>query len=359
MKKTFLSHTEAAVRNKNMLLHYIKKNNEVSRTDIWEAFNISRGVVTEIIKQLNDNALIKEKGVGKSTGGRKPVFLVFDGERELFFSFSWYSQTLYLMNLNGKILDEERIDFPPAFSPEIFSQKIISCAENIMSKRPSDEKEILGLVFDLPGILDTRKVSVIYSIELGWQDVNLENLFLPFFKNIYLESVSNILALGELSNYEKQKNTHLQLVILDEHGIGVSTVIHGKLQHGAEYMHGELGHIKLPSDVLCSCGQKGCLEAIVSKIIRDNDGEISDEALDYLAIGVSTAVNICDTNILLVGSYVDKFTEEQKEYLCDAIRSRVTSSDMRRFDITFSYDRQNMAKCGLCEYMFERTFPLD
>src|SRR6185436_4568433 len=49
-------------------------------------------------------------------------------------------------------------------------------------------------------------------------------------------------------------------------GVGVGIAIDGQLLRGANNIAGEFGHLTLNSGgPLCSCGQRGCLEAYVSK----------------------------------------------------------------------------------------------
>ena len=79
MEPSFLSHSDAAQRNRNSILHFIKRSQPLSRTDIWEGMPISRASVTQVTRQLEESGLVREVGVGDSTGGRKPRYLTFNG----------------------------------------------------------------------------------------------------------------------------------------------------------------------------------------------------------------------------------------------------------------------------------------
>ena len=109
MSTSFLSHADAALRNRNALLRFVKQHGPVSRTDIWEQMDISRASVTQVIRQLQEANLILEEGEGDSTGGRKPRFLRFNGSAKKLFAFDWPSRTLALMDLDGTILCEQKI----------------------------------------------------------------------------------------------------------------------------------------------------------------------------------------------------------------------------------------------------------
>lgn len=359
LRKSFLSHSDAALRNRNVVLRHIKDNAPVSRTDIWESLDMSRASVTQIMKQFQESGFIVDCFHGVSTGGRKPLYVEFNGKNTVFFAFDWTTKNLYLMNLNGDILHETFIEISEKITPDSFSFTIKSEITKIKNMSCFTEVDIFGIVLALPGIINAKDKKVIFSVELDWQNVDIASLFTDMFdEHIYLERTINLLSLAEVTIRKKNnKASHIQLFIFDESGIGVSTVIHGNIQHGLSCMHGELGHIKLFSNEPCSCGQKGCLEAIIKKLMKESGGKLTSEILEYISIGISTVVNICDTDIVLTGSYIEKMTDAQKKYLKNSILSKITSPDMRKFEIYYLDNIKQMAQLGLCTYMFDCCFP--
>ena len=125
-------------------------------------------------------------------------------------------------------------------------------------------------------------------------------------------------------------------------------------------MHGELGHIKTGEDVLCSCGQRGCLEAVVNDLMSRSGGKITEEILEYLSMGVAASINISDASYaMMVGSYVNIMTPAQQEYLTKAIRSKVTGQHLRHLELHFSSQTKELALMGMCAYVFDRHFSID
>ena len=120
MRNAFLSHTDAALRNRNNVLHYVRYHKEISRTDIWENMNISRASVTQVIRQLSESNLIREVGEGQSTGGRKPTYIEFNGEAKKLYVFHWIHKALYLTDLDGHILYEEVLPLCKKVRPDAF-----------------------------------------------------------------------------------------------------------------------------------------------------------------------------------------------------------------------------------------------
>ena len=361
MDNLFLSHVDAAVRNRNGVLHYIKTHKQVSRTDIFENLNISRASITQVISNLQERGLVVETGEGEFTGGRKAKHLVFNGGAKKFYAFDWASRVLCLMDLSGSVLYEKELVVESGVKPMSFATNIKREIAAIDSMKLCPEEEIVGFGISLPGQIDSRTGTVLYSVELGWQNVSLKGLFADRFGCcVYLERFGNLMALGEYAQRKAKSCSHFQLYILGTEGIGVSTIIHGNCQHGANYMHGELGHIKVPAETVCSCGQKGCLEAVVNDLLMESGGELTEQILEYLAIGVSTSLNILDVDTaLIVGCYAQKMTDEQKEQFVLLIRDKVTSQHMRKLKIRFASETKEMTLKGISEYLFNKFFPID
>lgn len=71
-------------------------------------------------------------------------------------------------------------------------------------------------------------------------------------------------ALGELHHGVGQGHRNF-LYIKASHGIGAGTVINGELLEGGNGFAGEIGHIIIAGrPEMCRCGNRGCLEAVVS-----------------------------------------------------------------------------------------------
>ena len=361
MSTSFLSHADAALRNRNTVLHFVKKHGPISRTEIWERMEISRASVTQVIRQLQEAGLILEEGEGDSTGGRKPRFLKFNGAAKRLFAFDWPSRTLALTDLDGVILYEEQLPEEVLSSPARFFSDLNDRIDGICAKTPCEEADLLGLSISMPGLIDHKSRTILYSAETGWKNVCLDDAFSHRFgKNIFLERITHILALGAYHMLPSASVDHFQLLMLGPDGIGAATVICGRCQHGANYMHGELGHVKIPSEVPCSCGQVGCLEAVLRDTVAKSGGVITEEVLRLLAITVSTAVNLSDpSEVILVGNYVNEMTPEQKELLETYLRQMVTGERFRTLKLRFADDVKPLAFGGLVAHAFDRYFPID
>ena len=76
--------------NRFIILGTIQNYGPISRSEIAKMNNISSTTVTAAVKELIQQGLVYEDGVGKSSGGRKPILIKFfsdskfiDGETEI------------------------------------------------------------------------------------------------------------------------------------------------------------------------------------------------------------------------------------------------------------------------------------
>ncbi|MCQ2437041.1 MAG: ROK family transcriptional regulator [Clostridia bacterium] len=360
MKTVFLSHENAALLNRNVILHYIKKHGTVSRTDIWEAMDISRASVTQVIRQLLDEELLVEAGKVQHSLGRAQKNLALNESARLMYIFDWNTRQLCLVNLNGSILKRVWPAFPANCIPSAFRRISLEGSRQLSEEMPVEPDKLLGLGFCMPGLIDCRSCTIHYSTELNWRDVDIGALFADAFgDHVYLERTGNMIALGEYEYGAARNVKHLLLILLENEGLGASSVVRGDCQHGTNYMFGELGHIKVDSDVICSCGQKGCLEAVILDRLMHNGGVVDEAITRYISLGISAAINLIDPGmVILSGKLVHFMNERERDALEEAIRCRVTNDRSRHTQIVFSGSNNEMGIRGMSAYIFGQHFKI-
>jgi glucokinase len=125
--------------------------------------------------------------------------------------------------------------------------------------------EVVGGGIGCPGIVDTHHGILTYSANLGWRDTKIgqelrEVLGIP----IFVDQDAIAAGLGEHWLGAGQGSCH-QIYLAVGTGIGAGIIIAGKPYLGAHGVAGNIGHVMLQEDgPLCSCGRRGCLEALAS-----------------------------------------------------------------------------------------------
>jgi glucokinase len=125
---------------------------------------------------------------------------------------------------------------------------------------------IVGLGVCAPGPLDSETGTIIGIPTLpGWEDFPLAaTLAQKFGLPVVVENDGIAAANGEWRFGAGRGLRHLVYVTVST-GIGGGVVVDGRLLHGRRGLAGHVGHmIMAPDGPICSCGARGCFEALAS-----------------------------------------------------------------------------------------------
>jgi glucokinase len=124
--------------------------------------------------------------------------------------------------------------------------------------------QVQGVVIACPGPVDRAAGVVLDAANLGWRDVPLRALLADLPWPVRIDKDSALAALGESLAGAGRAADPLVYLSLGT-GIGLGIVQGGAVLHGAHGWAGELGHIVVRRrGRRCACGQRGCLETILS-----------------------------------------------------------------------------------------------
>ncbi|MFW5713689.1 MAG: ROK family protein [Brevefilum sp.] len=128
------------------------------------------------------------------------------------------------------------------------------------------DADIHALGIGIPGVVDPESGKVITAPNLDdWVGIPVakrieESIGAPTF----LGNDANLAALGEWQFGAGKGHNHLVYLTIST-GIGGGVICNGQLLKGKHGMAGELGHVTiLPGGPVCSCSQRGHLEALAS-----------------------------------------------------------------------------------------------
>jgi glucokinase len=150
--------------------------------------------------------------------------------------------------------------------------QIVSSVEQVLVKAGVKPEQVLAMALGAPGPLDTSKGIIHFAPNLAWHDLPVrqvleQRLSIP----VLLDNDANLAALGE-HVYGAGRGVDNMVYITVSTGIGGGLILDGRLYRGITDVAGEIGHMTvLPDGPLCSCGARGCLEALASgtAIARD------------------------------------------------------------------------------------------
>ncbi|WP_251028439.1 xylose repressor [Bacillus sp. ISL-18] len=277
--------------NQKLILNEIVSNSPISRAKLSETIGLNKSTVSSQVTTLIEKNLIFEIGQGQSSGGRKPVMLVFNKNAGYSIGIDIGVDYLncILTDLKGNIVLEDYQKLVNQSSEDLKDVLFLKI-NNLKAKMPESPYGLIGIGLCIPGLVNTEQ-KVIFTPNLEWNyELDLKPLIEQEFNvPVFLENEANAGAYGE-KEYGAAKN-YENLVYVSVHtGIGVGIIINNELYHGVRGFAGEMGHLTIDLNGLkCSCGNRGCWElyasekALMKSLSKNLQGKLSNREIISLA----------------------------------------------------------------------------
>ena len=252
--------------NKSVVFNLIMNHSPISRADIAQKCGLNKGTVSSLVAELLEEQLIYESGPGESSGGRRPVMLLFN--QGAGYSVGIDLGVNYILgvltDLHGNIVitkNEKYINV----SFEDTLNRVKSVISSLIDAVPPSPYGIVGIGIGAPGVVN-KEGDILLAPNLGWKNVSLtaelENMFnVP----VIVENEANAGAYGEKKFGIGQPFDDL-IYVSAGIGIGTGIIINGELYKGINGYSGEFGHMTIDKNGMqCRCGNKGCWELYASE----------------------------------------------------------------------------------------------
>lgn len=193
----------------------------------------------------------------------------------------------------GDVLAERMQATSASAAPSGILDTLFAMAEETLAEAGLSRDDLSGVGVSFGGPVDFAGGKAVTCHHLpGWENYALRDVIadrtgLPTI----VDNDANAAALGEVMFGAARGRRHV-LYLTVSTGVGGALVLDGRVHRGAGSMAGEIGHtVVVPDGPVCTCGQRGCLEAVAS------GPAIARAAREEIAAGKSTvlaAVPACD-----------------------------------------------------------------
>lgn len=253
--------------NKSIVLELLRKAAPLSRAEVAKITGLTKATVSTLVAELMEENLLYEIGTGESSGGRKPVMLVFRQDAGYAIGVDLGVRDIHavLTDLKGTIVHETRSSLRGLDTPEQVLGRLKECLRRLVNKAPASPYGVVGIGVGVPGITDDQG-TVLFAPNLGWRNVPLQSLLEKEFKvPVIIDNEANAGAVGE-KEFGIGRNVSNLIYISVGIGIGSGIILKDELYRGASGYSGEMGHITVHADGRpCRCGNVGCWELYASE----------------------------------------------------------------------------------------------
>lgn len=330
-------------------LQLLRDGRPRTRAELAHLSGQARSTVAMRVDQLLSTGLVAPTGEAASTGGRPPATFAFNPGARVVAAVDVGAThaRVAITDLASNVLAEHLDLISIAEGPDAVLLQVATTVRDQLDRAGRAASELVGVGIGLPSPVDhTSGRPVNPPIMPGWDGADvagtLHDLLGP--APVLVDNDVNIMALGEHAT-EYPDVDHLLFVKVAT-GVGAGIISDGGIRRGAQGAAGDLGHITVPGgpEVLCRCGNVGCLEAIVSgraiaaqlteaglpatssadvvALVRAGDPRASAAVRDAgRALGsvLATCVSMLNPSVIVIGGHV----AEAGEHLLAGIREVV------------------------------------
>lgn len=141
--------------NKQNILNFFRKKDEVRRAEIVEAIGLSAATVSALIQELVDEGYLIEKCYGASSGGRKPMLYNLNKNLSLVLTVKVTVKGLVIgvLNLSGEIIYHKEV-IKKICNSTCLSESLSAEITEMRRLKPEIEHKITAVGYSIPGVLE-------------------------------------------------------------------------------------------------------------------------------------------------------------------------------------------------------------
>ena len=251
------------------ILQLIREGVAGTRTELMEVTGLSRITVMQRLGVLQSAGLLVEEPEGRpSSGGRRPAALTFNERAGVVLAADLGAAhvRLAVCDLASESLAERQQPLRIADGPRPVLGWVTGVFGELLDEAGRDHDDVMAVAVGVPGPVDVaRERPFSPPIMPGWDDYPVvDALAERFAAPVLLERDVNAMALGEHRRHWPELSNMVFVKVAT--GIGAGIIADGKVLRGNHGGAGDIGHIRAiaPSEVLCTCGNRGCVAALAS-----------------------------------------------------------------------------------------------
>ena len=327
------------------LIRYMPEG--ISRAALARQLGLSRAAMSSIIADLLEMGLIRESESAPVSRGRSPILLKVNPDfgKVVGIDMGATHVGLILADFSAHILKAEEYPFDVSQGPLKCLIEADLRLQAFLADTQVKLTDLLGIGVGVPGPVVAEVGGVVAPpIMPGWDNFHIQSYLEKLWDcPIVLGNDAELGALGEWAYGAGRNERHL-LYVKVGYGIGAGLLLDGQIYRGASGCAGEIGHITIEENgPLCTCGNRGCLEALaggrsiaergrkaaqadprsqlssisaeqitaldVAMFARKGDiiaQEIVAQAGGYLGTALASLINIMNPGLIIIGGSISQ-----------------------------------------------------
>jgi glucokinase-like ROK family protein len=385
--------------NRSRAFEILKSARVLSRPELAQQTGLSRATIALLMEDLLRVGVAHHVGLGDSTGGRPPALLEFNPDAAYAVGAAMRDHQWRIVITNLDAVVQQRLDVTIAGTTPEAAVEALREGVTMLLATVDQRKVLPALGLGTPGLVDMHAGVIKTAVDVGWFEVPIRTMAEAALKrDVYVANRSKVGALAEYWYGVKQGRTEIIYISI---GTGISAgIVHaGELYMGVNSSAGELGHTTvLPDGPLCRCGNRGCLQQLVSEpaitdrararlreggnsLLHQQVGnypervtaemifqaaeagdavatELVQETARYLGIAIANLVNLFNPELIVLGGPVGQMGKTMLPALQEEVRRRALSYPLSAAQIVPSALGQDANAIGAAVLVLRRASEL-
>ncbi|ADH66105.1 MULTISPECIES: ROK family transcriptional regulator [Nocardiopsis] len=233
--------------NDRAALELLLSAGPLTRTQLGTRTGLSKVTASQLLARLEERDLVRV--VGSQAGGRGPNAALYAVVPESAYvaalDVSARRVTATIADITGRIVSDVAVDPSASDDPvALVHTAVMRLAETAGVALD----RVRACVIGTPGVVDPRTGDIRFSFDLmSWHEGILEALRADLKRSVMIENDVNLAALAEHSEGAAAGVAEFVLIWLSANGgVGMSTMIDGRIHRGRSGGAGEIGYLPVP-----------------------------------------------------------------------------------------------------------------
>ena len=281
--------------NRMALVRQVSTQPGLSRAALADVLGLTKSTVSLLVRELMDEGwLLESELLVTGEVGRRATPLHLDPWRLALLGadVGVDEARVVATNLLGEVLERRTIAYDDPHDAAscigLVADAMASLARNLGERR-GGPRRVLGGGVGLHGAVDETKGMLRHAPHLGWRNVDVAALLQQRLAGSLLDGLpltmqneANVAALAEFE-FSRQSSTDPLIYLSIGYGVGAGVIVSDRLLTGVHGFGGEVGHAILQADgPRCSCGRRGCADALIGLSALLGEKRPSAQALEGL-----------------------------------------------------------------------------
>ena len=233
--------------NDRAALELLLSGGPLTRTQLGTRTGLSKVTASQLLSRLEERDLVRV--VGSQAGGRGPNAALYAVVPESAYvavlDVRAGRVTATIADITGRIISDVTVDPNASDDPVAL---VHTAVRRLVDAAGVPLDKVRACVIGTPGVVDPRTGDIRFSFDLmSWHEGVLEALRTDLKRSVILENDVNLAALAEHSEGAAKGVEEFVLIWLSAAGgVGMSTMINGRIHRGRSGGAGEIGYLPVP-----------------------------------------------------------------------------------------------------------------